>query len=137
MERTTKTKVVTEDKYSQLVALGIGLAVAYAITCIVFIAYAIFITYTEMTTDSLPLVVTITSIVSALIAGYDAAKAAHKRGWLWGLVAGLLYAVILVIIGYWIGQDFAFDLRTITTLLLSIAGGGLGGVIGINFSKRQ
>lgn len=136
MERTKKTKIVTEDKYSQLTALGVGLLVAYAITCIVFIAYAILITYTEMTTDSLNLVVTVTSIISALVAGYDAAKAAQRRGWLWGLIAGLLYALILVIIGYWIGQGFEFDLRTVTTLLLSIAGGGLGGVIGINFRRK-
>ena len=136
MERIKKNKIVTEDKYSQLTALGAGLAVAYAITCIVFIGYAILITYTDMSIDSLPLVVTVTSIVASLIAGYDAAKAALRRGWLCGLVAGFLYALVLVIIGYWVGQGFAFDLRTITTLLLAIAGGGLGGVIGINFSKR-
>ena len=119
-----------------MIALGTGLAVAYAITCIVFIAYAILITYTNISMDSLPLVVTVTSVISSLVAGYDAAKAALRRGWLWGLAAGFLYALILVIIGYWVGQGFAFDLRTVTTLLLSVAGGGLGGVIGINFRKR-
>jgi putative membrane protein (TIGR04086 family) len=136
MERVKKNKIVTEDKYAQLTALGIGILAAYGITCIVFISYALLITYTNMSIDSLPLVVTITSIISAIVAGYDAAKAAHRRGWLWGLVAGFLYALILVIIGYWIGQGFAFDLRTATSLLLAIAGGGLGGVIGINFRKK-
>jgi len=136
MERVKKNKIVTEDKYSQLIALGVGLAVAYAITCIVFIAYAILITYTNTSMDSLPLVVTVTSVISSIVAGYDAAKAALRRGWLWGLFAGFLYALVLVIIGYWVGQGFSFDLRTTTTLLLAVAGGGLGGVIGINFSKR-
>jgi putative membrane protein (TIGR04086 family) len=136
MERTKKTKIVTEDKYSQLIALGTGLAVAYGITCIVFIAYAIIITYTSVSADGMPLVVTMTSIIAALVAGYDAAKGALRRGWLWGLAAGFLYALILIVIGYWIGQGFTFDLRTITTLLLAIAGGGLGGVIGINFRRK-
>ncbi|MDR2938971.1 MAG: TIGR04086 family membrane protein [Clostridiales bacterium] len=81
------------------------------------------------------LVITITCIISVVIAGYDAARGAKNKGWLWGILAGLLYAVILVAIGFFIDEDFTFDTSSITLLILAVAGGGLGGVIGINIKK--
>ncbi len=127
--------IVTEEKHSQITSLISGIAIAYAITCIIFIGYAMLITYSSFTGKNLPLVVTVTSLVAVIVAGFDAAKGATKRGWLWGIAAGLIYALILAVIGTWVNKGFTFDSRTITLLILSVAGGGLGGVIGINLKK--
>ena len=112
-----------------------GVLVAYAITCIVFIAYAILLTYTNVSEANISLIVTITSIVAVVVAGFDAAKGANSKGWLWGMIAGVFYAVILLSIMTWVQRGFSMDSRATTLLILSIAGGGLGGVIGINFKK--
>ena len=131
--------VVAEEKMSRLNALITGVLAAYAITCIVLIGYALLITYGAHTGESMPLVVTVTSLVSVIVAGFDAAKGADSRGWFWGIVAGLIYAAILTAIGIWINRGFAVDSRTITLFVLSVAGGGFGGVIGINlgFMKKR
>ena len=135
MEQSKKI-VVTEEK-SRLFNLFSGVMIAYAITCIVFIGYAMLLTYTSITEKDIGLVVTITTIVSALVAGFDAAKGAKEKGWFWGIVAGLLYAVILLAIGTWVSKGFLFDARSLSLLILSLAGGGLGGVLGINLKSKK
>ncbi len=109
----------------------------YAVTCVVFIGYAVLITYTSVTGEALPMVVTGTSLLSVMLAGFDAAKGAENRGWLWGILAGFIYAVILAVIGLWVNRGFQLDTRTATLFVLSTAGGGLGGVSGINFRRKK
>ena len=112
-----------------------GVLVAYAITCIVFIGYAILLTYTNITENNISLIVTITSILSVIVAGFDAAKDAPGKGWLWGMIAGFIYSIILICIMTWVQREFRLDSRAVTLFILSIAGGGLGGVIGINLKR--
>lgn len=119
----------------QITALFSGVLIAYAITCIVFIGYAILLTYTSVTESNIPLVVTITSIISVMVAGFDAARVSSNKGWLWGLIAGFVYGILLICIMIWVQKAVIIDSRTITLVILSLAGGGLGGVIGINFKK--
>jgi putative membrane protein (TIGR04086 family) len=124
--------IITEDKRSQVYTLLSGVMMAYAITCIIFIAYAVLLTYTSVTEQYISVVVTITGVISVVVAGYDAARGAESRGWLWGIAAGALYAVILLCIGAWVNKGLVPDIKTATLLILCLAGGGLGGVIGIN-----
>lgn len=134
-EAKSARTMVTDDKRPQLASLASGVLVAYAITVIVFIVYAMLITYTTMSEQNIPLVVTATTLISVVVAGFDSARGADQKGWLWGIGAGLIYAVILVLLMTWINKGFPANTRTITLIVLSLAGGGLGGVLGINFKK--
>ncbi|MCL2592676.1 MAG: TIGR04086 family membrane protein [Defluviitaleaceae bacterium] len=125
------------EQKSQVSNLITGILIAYAITAVVFIGYAMLLTYTNMTENNISLIVTITSIAAAIVAGFDAAKGAKNRGWLWGMIAGVFYALILICIMIWIQRAATFDSRTLTLIVLSIASGGLGGVLGINFNNRK
>ncbi len=132
---SSSKNVITEEKNSQIASLVNGVMIAYAITCLVFITYALLITYSSFTGENVSIVVTVTSLISVIVAGYDAAKGAKSHGWLWGMCAGLVYALILAFIGAWLNRGFVFDGRTFILIILSIAGGGLGGVVGINLKK--
>ena len=112
-----------------------GVLMAYAITAIAFLAYALLVTYTNMSERNLPTVVAITTLLSVMVAGFDAAKGAQSRGWLWGMGAGLAYVLILAIIMVTVLPSFAVDGRTLLTTVLGVAGGGLGGILGINLKK--
>lgn len=127
-------KSSTEEK-SQPVKLVRGLAVAYAITSIVFIAYAMLLTYTEMTEKHIAFVAIICTVISSAVAGFDSAKGVKSRGLLWGVAAGACYALILFIICIFAGEGPLLDSGKLTTLLLSLAGGGVGGIMGINIKK--
>jgi putative membrane protein (TIGR04086 family) len=124
-----------EFSANQLKHLTIGVLMAYAITAIVFLGYAMLITYTTVSERSLPTVVAITTVLSVMVAGFDAARGATSRGWLWGMAAGLVYVLIMAIIMIILLPTFSVDARTIMTCVLGIAGGGLGGIFGINMRK--
>jgi len=139
MKSTAKTKperfTAISDAGSRVNALASGTLIAFAITCTVLIGYAMLITYSTFTGENIPLVVTLTCLVSVIVSGFDSAKGAPSKGWFWGIIAGAIYAVILVSIGVWVNRSFIIDTRTLTLIILSIAGGGLGGVLGINLRR--
>ena len=88
-----------------------------------------------MSERSLHTVVVVTTLLSVMVAGFDAAKGASRRGWLWGMIAGALYVVIMALIMVIMLPGFAADVRTVTVIILGLAGGGLGGILGINIKK--
>jgi len=127
--------LVNEESKSQIKQLAFGVMWGYAITCIVFLAYAMLITYTQMSERNLPMVIAVTTLLSVMVAGFDAAKGAAQRGWLWGMGAGFIYVAVLGIIMVILLPGFFVDGRTVTVTVLSIAGGGLGGILGINLRR--
>lgn len=114
-----------------------GVMIGYAITIIVFISYAILLTHTSMSENNISLVVNITSIISVLVAGFDAARTQSKKGWLWGICAGFMYGVLLICIMIFFNGGMISIPRVVSLLALSLAGGGLGGVIGINLRRGK
>ena len=116
-------------------ALLFGTLVAYAITCIAFVICAILLRYTSFGDNSVPMLVTVTCVIAVLVSGFDTARGAERDGWLWGLVAGGVYAVLWIIFGILFTRSIGFDMRTLTIIMLCVAGGGLGGMLGINFRK--
>ena len=120
---------------TQLKHLAFGILMAYAITCIVFLAFAMLVTYTDMSERSLPTVVAVTTFLSVMVAGFDAARGANHKGWLWGMGAGLVYVLIMAAIMVTMLPTFAVDGRTLMVTVLGIAGGGLGGILGINLKR--
>ena len=120
---------------TQIKHLSIGVLMAYAITGIVFLGFAMLITYTSMSERSLPTVVAITTVLSVMVAGFDAARGAENRGWLWGMVAGFVYILIMAVVMALLLPAFSIDMRTIMVSFLGIAGGGLGGIFGIHMKK--
>jgi len=135
MRREQTSHLVTEENKSQIKQIVIGVMMGYAVSCIIFLAYAMLITYTQMSERSLPMVIAVTTLLSVMVAGFDAAKGATSRGWMWGMVAGFIYVALLAIIMMVMIPGFRLDGRTVTVLTLSIAGGGLGGILGINLRR--
>ena len=136
MNRLKGALKMMQSHSNQIKALVIGVLMGYAITCIMFLGYSMLITYTGMTERNLPMVVAITTLLSVMVAGFDAAKGAESRGWLWGMAAGLAYILILTALMMGVLQRFAVDTRTVTSIVLALAGGGMGGILGINLKKR-
>jgi len=132
-EKTSKNQ--KNDEKNLLHSMIMGLALAYALTSIVFIAYGIILTYTWANEQHISTVALLTTLASAGFAGHESARGANERGLLWGLVEGGLYAAILFIIGFFATNSFSFDISKIITLAVSLSAGGIGGIIGINAKK--
>ena len=108
-----------------------GLGVALLITCIVFILCALIITYTDVSEAYVGIISTICTAVSGLAAGLVWSKAFKKKGLITGAFAGAIYGLIILLIGVLSGGGPLY-LGTLTCLLVAAAGGGIGGVFGVN-----
>lgn len=135
MKTEVAKKVYIESK-KPIATLILALITAYSLTVTVFITYSLLIRYSKISENSISLVVTAVTLISVMIAGFDTARGVKRNGWIWGMFAGFIYSLILVIIGVIVSKGFEFDLNTLFLLILSIAGGGLGGIIGVNFAQK-
>lgn len=112
-----------------------GLAIAFAITCIVFIGCGIMLTYFAMSEKSIPVIALGCSAISAAAAGYDWAVCMQHRGIFWGMAAGIVYGLLLYVITSLAAADFSVHMSFFMNLIVALAGGAVGGIMGINRRK--
>lgn len=132
LKRYKGRKKAQPEERSQVYRLIGGVAIGYALTCIIFILYALLLTYTAVTERNLQIIVILTTIISVVIAGFDAARGAKEKGWFWGLAAGAVYALILVFISAIVTKNPTFGLGSFMIIVIALAGGTIGGMLGIN-----
>ena len=137
MKKFWKKKNISarEKSHSNGKALAMveSMAVAFAITCILFLVCGILLTYTFFSEAAVPTFSLATTAFSAAVAGFDWAKSAEKKGLLHGLLAGLIYGVLLLTI-LWVLRG-GLELSSAVILPVALAGGGIGGVLGINLKR--
>lgn len=129
------TKSNGQNQNNTVVALTKGSILAYLITAIVFIIYGILLTYTDVTEKNTQIIVMITTAVSVLIGGFVASKGVQNKGLFYGMLVGVVYAIIMIMIGFCFMPNIKITSKMVTLFILSICGGGIGGIIGINTKK--
>lgn len=113
-----------------------GLLLAYLITSAVLIIYALLLTYTQLSDKNNAAVVLAALALSLILGGAFSAASAGQRGMLCGALTGVLYVAVMVGLGFFIVPQYCLGTKTLVCLLLGIASGGLGGVIGVNINRR-
>ena len=119
-----------------ILSLTKGTVFSYLLTVIVFIVYGILLAYTEVTEKNIQMVVMITTVVSVLIGGFIASKGVNSKGLLFGMLVGLVYAIIMIMISFCVLPVMKITSKMIMIIILSISAGGIGGIIGINTRKN-
>lgn len=112
-----------------------GVLIAYLITLVIFLIFAVVITYTQFPESAIPTVVVVTTILSVIIAGTRVARKAKNRGWLNGAVAGMVYMIILYIISSLALTGFQFDRYVVYMFIMGLLAGAFGGIVGINLKR--
>lgn len=133
--KTERNNLQEKNDNKVLISLTKGTILAYIITTCVFIIYGILLTYTDTTEENMQMIVMITTVVSVLISGFVVARGVNSKGLIYGMVSGLIYAIIMIMIGLCVLPSIKFSFKLIMILILSICGGGVGGIIGINLKK--
>lgn len=108
-----------------------SLVVSYIITGIILCILAFFMYETKAGIRFANIGVTMTYIISSVLAGIIVGKKMGKRKFLWGMFIGFLYFLILMGISMLIHENtIIISGERITALLLCTAGGTLGGMLG-------
>jgi len=98
-----------------------------------FIA-AVFLRYSSLESADIPFISYILNGLALFAGGFVTGKKSGKKGWYYGGVQGIIYAFILLLIGF-----LAFDsLTTVHPFMFSACSVGIssiGGIIGVNNSK--
>ncbi len=108
-----------------------SLIFAYILTGILLLGVAVLIFKAGISESVAAICMVIVYVVATLFAGFSLAKKIEKQQFLWGLLVGFLYFVVLLIISLSLNQGLdGINSNFVTTLALCTAGGMLGGMLG-------
>lgn len=109
---------------------------AYALTAIFIIFATLMITYTNLGTNFEKWIILIGTIASAALVGYDTAKQEGKQGYKWGLIGGISYLVIFVILALVTGGVQGMNIGyLITLIILTVVSSVLAGMFSVANAK--
>lgn len=128
-----KSKFQNDDnRVLNLPGIVVGLLTGYIITLSFFIIYAIVLTFTSISELTLPTLTMLITIVGIVISGTLSARHTKSKGWLNGGIAGILYALIMIILGAFFIKDIGPSYSWAVKLIWGAILGAIGGMIGIN-----
>ena len=109
-----------------------GVVLSFSTTLILIVLMSIILTYSNLSEGVIPVVNSIIMILSIALGSIYMSLKVKKNGWLNGAVVGLLYIIILIIIGSIFIDTFKLDSFILLRSVISIITGIVGGMIGIN-----
>ena len=110
-----------------------GLGYACITTLIVLLIYNLLLTYTNVSADSVSIVTSFITTVSAAFGGFYACKHIQEKGLIYGFIVGVSYIILLIIMFYLAKENYLFDITVLYKAILVSVAGGIGGVLGVNF----
>lgn len=111
-----------------------GLLYSLVIMAAATLIISLFLKFTGMKEVSMTTAVYIIHSVSLFIGGLVTGRRAGKRGWYYGGMMGILYSIVIVLIGF-LSYDAALTGYTLVLLVLSFVSGAFGGMIGVNLRR--
>jgi len=136
MSRASYINETTEKKFD-LIHTAKSVGIAYLISVILLFLLAIGATFSDMESKTVNILITLVTCVSVALSGFMAARGTGRGGLINGIIAGVMYTVILYLAGGLINGNISFNMSTVVAVILGIICGGLGGVFGVNTKKRR
>lgn len=113
-----------------------GVLLGYGITLILLIIYSAVLAYTNVSESSIPLVLFVIGLASVFISSSLTVTKLKKNGLKNGGLIGLCYVMILYILSSIYQTGFSLTKYSILTIILYIALGMFGGIVGVNLLKQ-
>ena len=110
-----------------------GLGYAYILTLIVLLLYNVLLTFTNISTDSIAIVTSFITTISSAFGGFYTCKHIKEKGLFYGVLVGLLYIILLIVMYYLAKENYILDITVLYKSILVSLSGGIGGVLGVNF----
>jgi putative membrane protein (TIGR04086 family) len=112
------------------VALLKCLIAAYIISALLLLIVAFVLYMADISEGFVTVCIILIYCVSSLFAGYIYAKRAICRRFMWGLMAGVAYFVIICVVSAFLEPEFSMlSISCITTLFICTGSGMVGGIL--------
>ena len=107
-----------------------ALLCAYIVTGILLLILTVLLYKLGLSEENVNAGITLTYVISTFSGGFVMGKLSGTRKFLWGLLTGVLYFVLLLLISLGIYHSVQGEIPTLVTTFLLCAGGGmLGGMM--------
>ena len=121
---------VKENKMIKNIAKGVGISLIS--TCIMLLIFAILLTYTSIEENIMDSVIIIIPAISILIGSSIGNVNIKRNGLINGAIVGGSYILIIYLISSILNWRFSLNVKSIIMIVVGIAFGMLGGIIGVN-----
>ena len=121
---------VKENKMIKNIAKGVG--ISFISTCIMLLIFAILLTYTSIEENIMDSVIIIITAISILIGSSIGNVNIKRNGLITGAIVGGSYILIIYLISSILNWRFSLNVKSIIMIVVGIAFGILGGIIGVN-----
>ena len=113
-----------------LKSIGKILVVMYAATAVLLFLLALLVQRLNWEADMTSIGISIVYIISCFIGGFFAGKVQKSKKFIWGILMGLAYIVIMLVITLAVKHGFHSSMSAfVTNLLLCLGSGMLGGML--------
>lgn len=109
-----------------------GMIFAFLFSLICFLILSLILTFTNISESIIKPASYIIMIISIVVGSGYVAQRVDKRGWMHGAITGLLYIIILSIMGILTGGGMVLGQLFFSRIIIGIVAGGIGGILGIN-----
>jgi len=118
------------EKKSKFMSLMKALLVSYAVTAVLLLFLAFLLYKFELGEKNVTMGITVIYILSCFLGGFVLGKATGNRQFLWGMLLGISYGVLLIGVTLLVEHKLDGNVtQLITTLGLCFGGGTLGGML--------
>ena len=112
-----------------------GSVYSIVISLVLLFGFAICLTYTKLSENTMPIIVICITAISILIGSEVATAKLYRSGIFYGVLVGAIYMLFLYIVSSIITRNFSISTYAIAMIIASILAGAIGGIIGINRKK--
>ena len=130
------SEIALKDKKQVIVSIFSGTLLAIASTLIMILLFALIIRFFNISVGAIFPVNQVIKVVSLFLGIMIVLKKNNQKGFLKGLLLGLLYFVLSTIVFSILQGGFSFKLNNFFDMILTTLIGGIIGIILVNFRKR-
>jgi putative membrane protein (TIGR04086 family) len=115
----------------KIISLLKALMLSYIVTGILLLAVAFAMYKIGINENIVNVAIIIIYVASSFIGGFVSGKMIKEQKYLWGIILGLAYMVIIGLVSFVVNGNIELSAgSTLTALVLCVAGGMMGGMVG-------
>ncbi len=123
-------KMIRGQERVPIASLLIYLLGSYILTLIILVILALLLFKLKLSEQVISGAIIITYMVASFVGGFLAGKKMKRKKYIWGLLMGLAYFIVFILLSLIINKgDMEVSRTILTTMILCCGGGMLGGML--------
>ena len=111
--------------------------ISYILSVALLFATALVATFNPLSDTTISITVNIITAFGVFLCGFLSGRHFNNKGIIYGALCGILYSILLCLIGNLASQNIGFSSAAITALSIGVICGAVGGIVGINTKHQQ